>query len=146
MNVHSDNLVMAYGENGPELSPAGETVELPALPVGVGNKVTPATLRFLQRFREGGQPLRLDRMETRPGEHCVTAWFQTTPFVRLVDDAGPVMGNRTCCALFSLADARDALFVELPEDDRRAMGAAVAKMLAGRAAEALQQRPPGAPH
>lgn len=94
--------IEAIGDNGPELVPADEVVEIRAIPVGPGNMVIPATIRAIRKRGEG-MPTRLRRI-MRPNTRAnpspfVHVFFDCTPFARYMTENGPVMGDWSSCGL-----------------------------------------------
>lgn len=83
-------MVLAHGDNGQELTPAHEVVEIPALVFAPGNRPIPQTIRALP-FR-WGRPVRLLGIR-RVG----VPW----PLVRWRDDRG----ETNCCFVRNLAEA-----------------------------------------
>ncbi|WP_111266320.1 hypothetical protein [Marilutibacter maris] len=114
-------MVMAIGDSGAELTPANEAVEIPVLPMGPGNIVIPASIRFMAS-RGGYVPTKLRRV-LRPNTRLnksefARIEFDCTPFVRYETDAGPVMGDWTSCFIRDRVDAEDRLFAGLSGEER----------------------------
>lgn len=108
-------MVLAHGDNGQELTPAHEVVEIPALVFAPGNRPIPQTIRALP-FR-WGRPVRLLGIR-RVG----VPW----PLVRWRDDRG----ETNCCFVRNLAEADDVLFDALPQTSRDRINAAARTAIA----------------
>lgn len=119
--------IEAIGDNGPELVPADEVVEIRAIPVGPGNMVIPATIRAIRKRGEG-MPTRLRRI-MRPNTRAnpspfVHVFFDCTPFARYMTENGPVMGDWSSCGLRGAVDAMDTLWQNLAPSERARLLAA----------------------
>jgi hypothetical protein len=129
--MNDEAMVMAIGESGQyEPTPAHEVVEIEAVPLGAGNMVVPATVRWFSSIRDGGcVPTRL-RQVNRPKagvRQFVRVEFDCTPFARYTTDAGPVMGTWSSCMVRHLADAADPIFAGLtPREHARIRRAVIA--------------------
>lgn len=126
-------MVMAIGDAGQhEPTPASEVVEIEAVPVGAGNAVIPATVRWFSSIRDGGcVPTRL-RQVNKPKagvRQFVRVEFDCTPFVRYDTDAGPVYGTWSSCMVRNLVDAADPIFDRLTPRERLRIRNAVASAL-----------------
>jgi hypothetical protein len=122
-------LVEAIGDNGIELVPISDVVEIPVMPLGEGNIVIPATVRFDGR-RGGGLPRRLISIlkpGTRLNHHPRFPYveFECTPFVRYTLPEGPVMGHRRGCYIRHIADSKDPVWDALSKADRAKLERAV---------------------
>lgn len=127
----ASEMVMAYGDHGLESTPVEEAVEIRALPVGAGNIVIPATLRFFRK--SGGRvPTRLIRVEkpsARNGRKHVLVRFACAPFERYQTPEGvPVYGHEDACQVRNVNDALDPLFAGLTKRERARISRAVAAM------------------
>lgn len=124
----ASEMVMAHGDNGMELVPASEVVEIRPLPMGPGNIPVPAGVRFLNERRGGGVPTRLlgirrpsTKRNPRPFPFVE---YECTPYPRW--DVDPTPRTASCCYLTREQDAADPLFDRLPEKDQQRLRAAVA--------------------
>ncbi len=121
--------VMAYGDNGLELTPESEAVEIHAIPFGPSNLVIPETVAFLAATRDGGRPTRLIQIDppTAQSKHPYPlVRFACTPFVRLVMDDVTHMGEELTCYLLSSKDATHPIFADMPAVDRERIAAVFA--------------------
>ena len=110
MKNSTDNaMVMAYGDNGLEPTPADQVAYVQVLPLAPGNRPVPATLRSL-RF----QPRRLVGIRRSGSE-----W----PLLRMRDADGRLMS----CYVRNASEASDALFATLPAKSRARIEAAAVK-------------------
>lgn len=125
----SADMVLAYGENGLEPTPADEVVWIEEIPLGEDNIVVPATVRWLSTIRSGGGiPTRLRKIQ-RPNSRRphVLVEYDCTPFERIQNSDGtPVMGDWSSCYVRHLQDARDAIFNGLTDNERSQIAHAVA--------------------
>lgn len=131
----ASKMVMAIGENGPELTPADEVVEIQAIPLGEDNLVVPATVRWMSSIRSGGVPTRIRKIR-RPTKHCryVVVEFDCTPFSRFTNpDGSPYMGNWSSCVVRHLRDAGHEVFAGLTNRERTRIARAVETAEARRA-------------
>jgi|GEM_PF-3404575 len=131
-----EKLVMAYGENGPALTPESKTVQIRAWPVSIdcdkGTPITPRLLRFL--FCEGIDelPHRLISIDP-PGTavqygmetESIDYWRVTFEFKNFIKGALVANAKRRTVCVFNEADARDPYFAELPVEDRAKILSAV---------------------
>jgi len=126
--MNEQAMVMAIGESGQyEPTPADEVVEIEAVPLGAGNIVIPATVRWQCRSCSGGVPTRLRRV-AKPkagGPPWVYVEFDCTPFERFTLDTGPVMGDWSGCYVRNLADAADPILAGLSPRERARIRSAV---------------------
>jgi len=124
MTYEAEEMVMAWGENGLEPTPASQVVMIEALPVGEGNLVIPATLRSLGRGCADGRyvPIRLLAIEMptkRNGRSYVRVCFATQRHLKWTTPSGePVYGERSEVAVRNKGDAFDALFAGLTPRER----------------------------
>jgi hypothetical protein len=98
-------MVMAWGDNGMEPTPASEVVMIEVLPLAEGNRSIPATLRSL-RF----QPVRLVGIRRAGYE-----W----PLVRMA----AADGYQLSCFVRNEQDAADPVFSGLPAHSRARIAA-----------------------
>ena len=102
--------VMAHGENGLELTPIDQVVEIPVLVLAPGNRPIPQTIRALHvRF---GKPVRL---------LGIRKVGQPWPLIRWLDDRG----EKNLCYVRNHSEASDPLFDALPASSRERIAAAV---------------------
>lgn len=129
----TNDIVMAWGENGLEPTPRGETVEIAPIPVGPGNLVTPVTQRWLHglKDREGGIPTRIKRVRRRTndeGFRYIGVDYECTAFVSYTLDSGPVYGHDGTCAVYSGAHATDAFWDRLTTGERTRIRRALVRL------------------
>lgn len=108
-----EKLISAIGDTGVEQVPTSMTVPVAAVPLGDGNTVVPATLRWQSAFRSGGIPTRVRRIKwptKRNGLRFASVEFDCTPFVRYTLDTGPIYGDWSGCCVRNLGDAFDPVF------------------------------------
>lgn len=113
----SEEMIMAYGDNGLEPTPADEIVWIPELPlarhpVTGGNAVIPATIRALPQAY--GAPKRLTGIRKSEGPWPRASWRDAN-------------GQRGSCFLRNSADACDPLFASLPASSRARLVAAMVR-------------------
>lgn len=133
--MSAERMVMAYGDNGLELTPESEVVEIRVMPLGPGNVCIPATVEWASSIREGGIPLRLRevRQPTPESKHAfVYVSFDCTPFVRCQLDSGPVYGEWSSCSLRNASDATHPIFSRLSPEERSRLLRAVEECEASR--------------
>ncbi|MGE4070809.1 MAG: hypothetical protein AB7E72_06495 [Lysobacterales bacterium] len=128
-NPESPNgdMVLAYGDNGLELTPRDEVIELGEVPLGQQNLVVPATVRWLSTIRAGGVPVRLRKIQ-RPSKSrpYAVVEFDCTPFARFMnDDGSPFLGDWSSCCVRHLQDARHEIFSGLADRERARIARAV---------------------
>jgi len=116
-------MVLAQGDNGRELVPAHEAVEIQETPLGADNIVVPATVRWLSELRGGGVPTKIRSITATDAGAYVT--FDCTPKVQYVTDNGPVYLHWSGCTVRDMKDAQDPIFDGLPAHDRAQLFAAV---------------------
>lgn len=120
--------VMAYGDYGLELTPVEDVVDIGTVPIGAGNEVIPATIRWHAKYVPTGL-LAVEGAKTRrnPSKY-VHVKFSCTPFVRYTLDSGPVYGNWSSCIVRNSTDAADPLFAGLANSERARIARAVTAM------------------
>lgn len=137
----ASEMVMAYGDNGMELVPASEVVEIRPFPIGVGNIVIPASNRFLNERRGGGVPTRLLSIRrpstTRNPRPFPLVEYECTPYARWDGDASP--RTVSACYLQGERDAGDPLFRNLPASDLQRLRRAVAAITIRQDADQLRR-------
>jgi len=131
-------MVLANGENGLELTPIEETVSIDVVPLGQGNVIIPATVRFISTTRQGGIPTRLLRIRLPTEKNGLTyaqVRFECTPFVRYEWKGKTVYGDWSSCAVRNMTDADDPIFSRLTLRDRARI------TRAGKAAQSFREAP-----
>lgn len=118
-------MVLAYGDNGLEMTSARDTVEIPVL----GKTITPAVKRHLLRGR-GGVPIRLLRVESpnaRNGLPHVYVRYECTPFPRWTEANASVLGYESGCQVRSEVDMQDPHFDNFSTREKQRIVRAVRK-------------------
>lgn len=116
----ASEMVMAYGDNGLELTPVEETVSVGCIPAGRNNEWIPASVQWFSTIRSGCVPTRLLKVRfptKKNGLRYASINFACTPFVRYELDSGPVYGDWSSCCIRSLADATHPIFGGLSQHE-----------------------------
>jgi hypothetical protein len=103
-------MVLAHGDNGIELTPAVQVVEIPVLRFAPGNRPIPQTIRALPHAY--GTPKRLTGIRRAGVEWPLVTWRD-------------VNGKRGSCYVRNAVEARDLLFAPLAASSRARILAAV---------------------
>ncbi|MBL0029153.1 MAG: hypothetical protein IPO95_08800 [Rhodanobacteraceae bacterium] len=119
-----DELIMAIGENGPELTPRSQTVDVEEIPVfdhpdADGWPVVPETFRSLFGGSPECWPAKL--LDFAPSAR-LRGWFDAEWIA--------ADGARAQCYVRDLRNVADPLFANLPDDDRQRMRDVITRELA----------------
>lgn len=118
------HMVLAHGDNGREMIPAAEAVTPTVVPLGPGNLVVPATVRWSNESKGGGIPTRIRELTATARGVYVT--YDCTPFPRYSKPNGSfVYGEWSGCTVRNRADAADSLWSQLSRSDQARILAAL---------------------
>ena len=127
--MSAERIMWAHGENGLELCPESEVIEIKPIPLGRGNIVVPETVAWLSSIRDGGgvpTKLREIAQPSPESDHkAVRVTFDCTPIERYRLDSGPVYGEWSSCYVRNAVDVRHPIFNRLTTDERQRMLQAV---------------------
>lgn len=134
-NTQADELVFAYGNNGLELMPKSETVEIPAIPQvrnpfgGDGIPIIAAAARMFSCGKY--HPKKLETITMRPlpqgGFWLYVEYTMNRPIGATYLSGKKIRSCKGSCYIRNKADAADPWFSRLPERDHAQITVALAQ-------------------